>query len=208
MKVLALVGTTRAAKRVASSGVDVVVAQGYDAGGHTGRVGSLTLVPAVVDAVRVPVLAAGGIADGRGLVAARALGAVGIWIGSRFVASREAFCHDNYKLKVAEIDEEGTTVTRCFTGKPCRVVRNRTTDTWEDPALQAKIRPFPLQFPVMAEWLGEDPYIAGRRQGKTDIGALAAGQSSVLIHEVLSAREIIERIVLEADEILVRLGTA
>jgi enoyl-[acyl-carrier protein] reductase II len=206
MKVLALVGTTRAAKRVAASGVDVVVAQGYDAGGHTGRVGSLTLVPAVVDAVRVPVLAAGGIADGRGLVAALALGAGGIWIGSRFVASREAFCHDNYKSRIAEIDEEGTTVTRCFSGKPCRVVRNRTTDAWEDPALQAKIRPFPLQFPVVAEWLGEDPYLAGRRQGKTDVGALAAGQSSVLIHEVAPVREIIERIVGEADAILARLA--
>jgi enoyl-[acyl-carrier protein] reductase II len=208
MKVLALVGTTRAAKRVAASGVDVVVAQGYDAGGHTGRVGSLTLVPAVVDAVERPVLAAGGIADGRGLVAALALGAVGIWIGSRFVASREAFCHDNYKLKIAEIGEEGTTITRCFSGKPCRVVRNRTTEAWEDPALQAKIRPFPLQFPVMAEWLGEDPYLSGRRQGKTDVGALAAGQSSVLIHEVLPAGEIIERIAVEADEILGRLGAS
>jgi len=208
MKVLALVGTTRAAKRVAASGADVVVAQGYDAGGHTGRIGCLTLVPAVIDAVAVPVLAAGGIADGRGLVAALALGAVGIWIGSRFVASREAFCHDAYKSRITEIDEEGTTVTRCFSGKPCRVVRNHTTDAWEDPALQAKIRPFPLQFPVMAEWLGEDPYLAGRRQGKTDVGALAAGQSAVLIHEVLPAREIIERIVAEAGEILAGLGAA
>jgi enoyl-[acyl-carrier protein] reductase II len=164
MKVLALVGTTGAAKWVAASVVDVVVAQSYDAGGHTGRVGSLTLVPAVVDAVRLPVLAAGGIADGRGLAAALALGTVGVWISSRFVASSEAFCHDSYRAKLAEIDEERTPMTRCFSGKPCGVVRNQTTDAWEDPALQAKIRPFPLQFPVMAEWLGEDPYFQCHRR--------------------------------------------
>ena len=205
MKVLALVGNTRNARRVAASGVDVVVAQGYDAGGHTGRVGSLTLIPAVVDAVDVPVLAAGGISDGRGLAAALALGASGIWIGSRFVASREAYCHDGYKENIVAIDDEGTTVTRCFTGKPCRVIRNRTTAAWEDADLQARIQRFPLQFPVMAEWLGEDPYVAGRRQGKVDIGALAAGQSSALIHDVLPAAEIVERIVAEADAVLTRL---
>src|SRR5581483_6707075 len=111
--VMSLCGNVKQARRLEASGVDVIIAQGYDAGGHTGRVGTMSLVPAIVDAVRVPVLAAGGIADGRGLVAALALGAQGIWMGSRFVASVEAFAHINYKNKIVEIDEEGTTITRC-----------------------------------------------------------------------------------------------
>ena len=208
MKVLALVGNTANARKVAASGVDVVVAQGYDGGGHTGSVGTLALLPAVVDAVDVPVVAAGGIADGRGLVAALACGAVGAWIGTRFVASAEAYAHDAYKQRIVEIDDSGTTRTRCFSGKPCRVIRNATTEAWEARELQDRILPFPRQFRVMGEWLGEDPYIAGRRQGKVDIGALAAGQSSVLIDSVLPAGRIVEQLVAEAREVLGRLGAA
>lgn len=192
--VLALVGNTRAARRVAASGVDVVVAQGHDAGGHTGRVGTFALLPAVVDAVRVPVLAA-----------ALALGAAGVWVGTRFVASREAFCHDAYKRRIVEIDDEGTTVTRCFSGKPCRVIRNETTAAWEAPELAVRIRPFPLQFGVMGEWLGVDPYVAGRREGKVDVGALAAGQSAALVHDVEPAGQIVRRLIAQAEAVLARL---
>jgi enoyl-[acyl-carrier protein] reductase II len=206
MKVIALVGNTANARRVAAGGVDVVVAQGHDAGGHTGRIGTMALVPAVVEAVSTPVVAAGGIAGGAGLVAALALGAVGVWMGTRFVASAEAYSHDAYKRRIVEIDDEGTTVTRCFSGKPCRVIRNRTTAAWEAPELQAKIQRFPLQFQVIGEWLGEDPYFAGRRQGKVDVGALAAGQSSALVHEVRPAAEIVRTIVEEAAEVLARIG--
>lgn len=206
MMVMALVGNTRNAVRVAESGVDVVIAQGYDGGGHTGRVGTLALVPAVIDAVEVPVMAAGGIADGRGLAAALAMGAVGVWMGTRFVASEEADGHANYKQRIVEIDDEGTIRTRCFSGKPCRVIRNETTEAWEAPELQAKIQRFPQQMGVVGEWLGEDPYLAGRRQGKTDVGALAAGQSSVLVREVRPAGEIVRSIVRETEAILARLG--
>ncbi len=202
MKVLALVGNTRNAIRVAASGVDAVVAQGYDGGGHTGRVGTLALLPAVIDAVDVPVLAAGGIADGRGLAACLAMGAVGVWLGTRFVASQEAFGHDNYKNRIVEIDDEGTIRTRCFSGKPARMIRNDTTQAWESPELQAKIERFPRQFGVMREWLGDDPYLAGRREGKVEIGALAAGQSSALIHEVLPAGEVVRNVMAEADRAL------
>lgn len=206
IKVVALVGNTRNAVRVAQSGVDVVVAQGYDGGGHTGRVGTLALLPAVIDAVRAPVMAAGGIADGRGLAAVLAMGAVGAWMGTRFVASREAFGHDAYKNRIVEIDDEGTTVTRCFSGKPCRVIRNQTTEAWESPDLQARIKPFPQQFGVISEWLGEDPYRTGRFEGKVSTGALAAGQSAAVIHEVLPAGEIVRRIVAEAEQALERLA--
>jgi enoyl-[acyl-carrier protein] reductase II len=205
-KVIALVGNTRNAIRVARSGVDVIVAQGYDGGGHTGRVGTLALLPSVIDAVDVPVMAAGGIADGRGLAAALAIGAVGVWMGTRFVASRESFSHDDYKRRIVEIDDEGTTRTRCFSGKPCRVIKNRTTEAWENPDLAARIERFPLQFVVMRDWLGEDPYLAGRREGKVDVGALAAGQSAAVIGDVLPAGEIVRRIVSEAEEALERLA--
>lgn len=206
IKVIALVGNTKNAKRVAAGNVDIVVAQGYDGGGHTGRVGTLTLVPAVVDCVKQPVLAAGGIADGRGLVAALALGAVGIWLGTRFVASKEAFAHMNYKQEIAEIDDEGTTRTRCFTGKPCRVIKNKTTAEWE--GRDADIEPFPIQIAKISEYIGENIYEASRLHGKIDIGSCAAGQCSALIGEVKGAAEIIDDIIDEAQEILNTLGPA
>jgi enoyl-[acyl-carrier protein] reductase II len=205
MKVIALIGNTKNAQRVAQSGVDVIVAQGYDGGGHTGRIGTLALLPAVIDTVDVPVMAAGGIGDGRGLAAVLAMGGVGAWLGTRFVASREAFAHDAYKQRIVEIDDEGTTVTRCFSGKPCRVVRNQTTEAWEDPELQKQIRPFPQQFRVVADWLGDDPYTAGRYEGKVDVGALAAGQSAAVIDAILPAGEIVRRIADEASAALDRL---
>ncbi len=207
MTVLALVGNTKNARRVAQSGVDIVVAQGYDGGGHTGRIGTLSLVPAVLDAVDVPVVAAGGIGDGRGIAAALALGAVGVWMGTRFVASDEAFGHEKYKHRITEIDDEGTIRTRCFSGKPCRMIRNQTTDAWESSDLQARIQPFPKQFGVMSEWLGEDPYTTGRFEGKVDTGALAAGQSAGVIHDVRPVREIMRSLVEETTAALERLGT-
>ena len=206
IKVISLIGNTKNAKRVAAGGVDIIVAQGYDGGGHTGRVGTLTLIPAVVDCVKQPVLAAGGIADGRGLVAALALGAVGIWLGTRFVASKEAFAHMNYKNKIAEIDDEGTTRTRCFTGKPCRVIKNKTTAEWENR--DADVEPFPIQIAKISEYIGENVYESSRLHGKIDIGSCAAGQCSALIHEVKSAADIVNDIVDEAQETLNRLGPA
>jgi enoyl-[acyl-carrier protein] reductase II len=131
MKVIAVVGNVKNARRCAEGGADIIVAQGHEGGGHTGRVATLALVPQVVDAVKpLPVAAAGGIADGRGLVAALALGACGIWVGTRFVATHEAFSHLNYKNKIVEGNDEGTVVSKAFTGKPCRVVRNKYADDW------------------------------------------------------------------------------
>jgi enoyl-[acyl-carrier protein] reductase II len=202
MTVIALVGNTKNARRVVESGVDIVVAQGYDGGGHTGRVGTLSLVPAVLDAVDVPVMAAGGIGDGRGIAAVLAMGAVGVWMGTRFVASDEAHGHEKYKRRITEIDDEGTIRTRCFSGKPCRMIRNETTAAWESPELQARIEPFPRQFGVINEWLGEDPYTTGRFEGKIETGALAAGQSSALIDGVLPAREIVNRLIAETSQSL------
>jgi len=206
MRVLALTGNTRNAKRLAASKVDAIIAQGYDGGGHTGRVGTMTLIPATLDAVDLPVLAAGGIADGRGIAAALAMGAVGVWLGTRFIATTEAWGHERYKARIVEIDDEGTTRTRCFSGKPARVIRNRTTDAWDDPELAARLQPFPGQLANVTDWLGEDPYMAGRRDGKTDVGALSAGQSSVLVHDIEPAGEVLRELVAETNAALERLG--
>ena len=205
MTVIALVGNTKNARRVEASGVDIVVAQGYDGGGHTGRVGTLSLLPAVLDAVDVPVMAAGGIGDGRGIAGVLAMGGVGVWMGTRFVASEEAHGHEKYKQRITEIDDEGTIRTRCFSGKPCRMIQNQTTQAWEDPDLQARIQPFPKQFGVITEWLGEDPYTTGRFEGKVETGALAAGQSSSIIREVLSGHEIVQALITETNAALERL---
>ena len=203
IKILALIGSTKNARRVSDGDVDIVVAQGYDAGGHTGRVGTFSLIPAVVDSIDQMVLAAGGISDGRGLVAALAMGAVGIWMGTRFVACKEAYAHINYKNKITEINEEGTTRTRCFSGKPCRVIKNKTTAQWE--GREEEIEPFPIQITKISEFIGENAYEASRLHGRIDIGSCAAGQSSILINEVINAAEIIDEIIDEAGEILDRL---
>jgi enoyl-[acyl-carrier protein] reductase II len=198
--VMALCGNVKQARDHAATGVDVVIAQGHEAGGHTGRIGGLVLVPAVVDAVApTPVLAAGGIADGRGLVAALALGAAGIWIGTRFIATREAFGHDNYKAKIVAIDEEGTVITRAASGKPCRVIRNTFTREWE--SRQAEILPFPVQF----ERVGKPMAVRAREQGDVEHGSAACGQSAGLIHEVRTVRDVIARLVDEAEATLATL---
>jgi enoyl-[acyl-carrier protein] reductase II len=202
MKVMALCGNVKQARDHVANGVDVVIAQGHEAGGHTGRVGGLVLLPAVVDAVApVPVVAAGGIADGRGLVAALALGAVGVWMGTRFIATREAHGHDNYKQRIVAIDEEGTVVHRGATGKPCRAIRNSFTREWE--RRQAEILPFPLQ----AQRVGFPAAVRAREEGDVDNGHAACGQSAGLIHDVPAARELIARLVDEAEAILTRLGS-
>ena len=201
MKVMALCGNVKQAHDHAANGVDVVIAQGHEAGGHTGRIAGLVLVPAVVDALAPrPVMAAGGIADGRGLVAALALGAVGIWIGTRFIATHESHCHDNYKKRVVAIDEEGTVVTRAATGKPCRLIRNAFTRQWE--RRDAEILPFPVQ----AARVGRAAGIVGREEGDVDNGNTPCGQSAGLIHDIRPAGEVIESIMAEAEAALARLG--
>jgi enoyl-[acyl-carrier protein] reductase II len=181
--------------------VDVVIAQGHEAGGHTGRIGGLVLIPAVVDAVApTPVLAAGGIADGRGLAAALALGAGGIWIGTRFIATHEAYGHDNYKKKIVAIDEEGTVVHRGATGKPCRAIRNDFTREWEKRT--AEILPFPLQ----AQRVGFPAAIRAREAGDVENGHAACGQSAGLVQDIVPAAEVIERLVTEAESVFARLA--
>ncbi len=197
-KVIALVGNVKNALRVEAGGVDLIVAQGHDAGGHTGRIGTMSLVPSVIDAVKVPVAAAGGIVDGRGLAAAMMLGAVGVWCGTRFVTTKQAHSHDNYKDKICEINEEGTIVTRAFTGKTCRVIPNEFTDSWI--GREDEIEPFPLQ----GIKVGQDVALSARRDGNTNLGSMPASQGSSMITSVKDAGDVVREMVAQAHEVLAR----
>lgn len=198
--VMSVVGAVRHAQKAVADGVDVVIASGSDGGGHVGAVGTAALIPAVVDAVSVPVLAGGGLADGRGLVAAMALGAQGVWMGTRFIASREARAHDNYKQKIAGTDSSGTIVTRAHSGKTCRLIRNGFTDSWT--GREAEIEPYPLQ----GMHVGHPASQRGRIEGDVENGVLPAGQGSGLIQDVPSAGSIVRAVVDEANSVLSNLA--
>ena len=122
--VMSMCGKVSHAIAAEQAGCDVVVAQGTEAGGHTGQIGGIALIPQIVDAVSIPVLAAGAIVDGRGLAAALAFGAQGVWMGTRFIASQEARANEGYKKRITEISSADTAITRSYSGKPMRVVRN------------------------------------------------------------------------------------
>ena len=145
LMVVSMCGKVEHAIRAVEAGCDLVVAQGTEAGGHTGQVASLPLVPQIVDAVgrRVPVVAAGGIFDGRGLAAALALGADGVWVGTRFIATPEARGVLGYKDALLTSREDQTTVSRAYSGKTMRVVRNEYTDYYDSHP--EELRRFPEQ---------------------------------------------------------------
>lgn len=203
--VMNMCGKVRHAVDAVEAGCDIVVAQGTEAGGHTGRIATNTLVPLIVDAVgdRVPVVAAGGIFDGRGLASALALGADGIWVGTRFIATPEAHTVDGYKEKLVSMAEDDTVVTRAYTGKTCRVVRTRYADEFE--AAGGQPEPFPMQvFKSMqdgANHLGAE----GSPEGlDLDREFMPAGQGAGGIHELVPAAELVTRFVEEAEQALAR----
>jgi enoyl-[acyl-carrier protein] reductase II len=203
LKVMSLCGKVSHAVHAARAGCDVVVAQGTEAGGHTGQIAGLALIPQVVDAVDVPVLAAGGLVDGRGLAAALALGAQGVWMGTRFIASHEARAAEPYKKRISEARAEDTTITRCYSGKPMRVLRNPYVTAWEEHP--EEIRPFPEQMRVSAE-AGVLGMAMGSSQMDPDRACMPTGQGCGGIHDIASCAEIVERVVREARETIGRLG--
>jgi len=190
--VMSVVGAVRYAEKAVADGGDEVITSGMDGGGHVGRIGTAALVPAVVDAVDVPVLAGGGLADGRGLAAALAFGAQGVWMGTRFIATAESRSHDNYKQRIADTDVAGTIVTRAHSGKPCRLIDNGFTRSWA--GREAEIKPFPLQ----AMEVGHPASERGRIEGDVEAGVLPAGQSCGMIGDVMPAGEVVRRVVEEA----------
>ncbi|MEX2145855.1 MAG: nitronate monooxygenase [Candidatus Rokuibacteriota bacterium] len=196
-KVISLVGNVRQARRLADMGVDCIVAQGLEAGGHVGTVTTMVLVPGVVDAVSVPVLAAGGIGDGRGVAAALMLGAQGAWIGTRFLATVESSAHDNHKKRILDVDEEGTMVSRSYTGKPSRVLRNRFTDRWK--GRDTEILPMPWQ----RIWV--EPLVApAKAAGMVDLANFPTGQGAGAITDIPRAAEVFDRLLAETAQALER----
>lgn len=197
MKVMGLIGNTRQAVREAEAGVDFVIAQGYDAGGHTGEIGTFSLVPQVADAIRpTPVLAAGGVGSGRHLVAALALGAAGVWTGTIWLTARESDTDIIVKQKILDATERDTVRTRAYTGKPARFLRTKYTEIWEQPGAPAPL-PMPLQ-PILTR----DLQAAIRDHRVADLMGSPAGQVVGLIKELKPARQIMFDIISEARDIL------
>jgi NAD(P)H-dependent flavin oxidoreductase YrpB (nitropropane dioxygenase family) len=218
--VMHTVGSADEARRVVDVGVDVVVAQGWEAGGHVwGNVATMPLVPAVVDAVGdTPVVAAGGIGDGRGLAAVLALGASAGWLGTRFAASAEVQAHPRYQELLMAANEtstyHGTVFDVGWPDAPHRTLRNSTVESWLTAG-----RPITGHRPGEGEVLGTDPYgdqivryqtLAPRIEIQGDIEALPlwAGQSVGLVHEILPVREIVARIAADAAAVLEREAAA
>ncbi|MDY6822707.1 MAG: nitronate monooxygenase [Thermodesulfobacteriota bacterium] len=196
MKVLGVVGNAKNAGRVAAAGADFVVAQGHEGGGHTGRVGTMALLPQAIDAAApVPVIAAGGIGDGRGLAASLAMGCVGAWVGTRFLASQEGGAMAICKQRILEASDEGTRVSRLFTGKTSRVNTCKLHDLWDASGLEAL--PFPIQV-LMASALIRGFIQADREEYVSGF----AGQISGLIKDIKPAGEILLEMVEEAADIL------
>jgi NAD(P)H-dependent flavin oxidoreductase YrpB (nitropropane dioxygenase family) len=205
--VLLQVGSADEAKRAVDTGVDVIIAQGMEAGGHVrGQVGLVALVPAIVDAIApAPVIAGGGIADGRGLAAALALGADAVWVGTRLVASEESESHPDYKKRLVGARETDTVYTEAFhigwpPHSPHRVLRNPLTEGALAPAgtiARLSLGNRILDIPAFSSG---GPTI--HTEGQTELMANYAGQGVALIHEVLPAGEIVERMVAEAEAII------
>ena len=197
--VMSVCGAVRHAEKSAADGVDAVIASGVDGGGHVGRIGTAILIPAIVDAVDIPVIGGGGLADGRGLAAALSFGAQGVWMGTRFIATKESRSHDNYKNIIVDTDSTGTIVTRAHSGKPCRLIDNAYTRSWA--SRESEILPYPLQ----VRQFGEPASDLGRIEGDIENGVLPAGQSVGLIHEIKSAGNIVKDVILEAENALKRI---
>jgi NAD(P)H-dependent flavin oxidoreductase YrpB (nitropropane dioxygenase family) len=198
MKVLGITGNTKNAGRMAKSGIDILVAQGHEGGGHTGRIGTMALLPQAIDAAYpVPVLAAGGIGDGRGLAAALAMGCIGVWVGTRFLATDEGGALPVNKQRIIQSTDEDTRVSRAYTGKTLRASYNQFHDIWDESGLD------PLPFP--SQVIISSALLAGFVEAHKDdyVGGLA-GQISGLIKEIKPARQVLEEMVEEAVDILTK----
>jgi enoyl-[acyl-carrier protein] reductase II len=203
LKVMAVCGTVNHGLKAQAAGCDAVIAQGTEGGGHTGKVAGMALIPQMVDALNIPVVAAGSIVDGRGLAAALSFGAVGVWMGTRFIASIEANAAPGYKQAILDATDEDTLITRCFTGKTLRAIKNDYTTEWE--SRQAEIQPFPIQAMVSGQNGANRPLQGVVEDIDPKRVCLAAGQGSGAIHDILPAGEIVRRTVAEAEAVIARL---
>ncbi len=197
LKVMVVCGAVKHAVKAEQAGCDAVICQGGEGGGHTGLVGTMPLVAQAVEAVKIPVVAAGGLYDGRGLAAALALGATGVWMGTRFIASEEAHAGELYRQAILEAADEDTIRTRSYSGKPMRVKKNPYVDEWE--TRPQDIQAFPIQA-MVSHQAGAMGGIGGQIEGlDPDKSCFAMGQSAGGVHSVMPAGEIVAQLIQEAE---------
>ena len=189
------VASVSQARRVEKQGADAVIAEGMEAGGHIGELTTMVLTPQIAEAVDIPVIAAGGVADGRGVVAAFALGAEGVQLGTRFICCEECTVHPKYKQAVIDARDRSTAITGQSLGHPVRCLRNKLTAEFE--RLEAERAPA-----AEIEALGTGKLRAAVVDGDTDWGSLMSGQSAAMVHEILPARQIIENLFKDARRLL------
>jgi len=209
VRTMVLVAGVRAAKKAESLGADAVIAVGVEGGGHLGRddIGTMVLTPRIVESVKIPVLASGGIADGRGLAASLALGAEGIELGTRFVAVRESNAHPNYQQALVEAKETDTIVVERTIGRPARVLKGQAADKIlqvEQDLEKEQVAPDERLRRLLPFILGHVNHRAAL-DGELDEGFVWAGQVVGLISDVPTSKELIERIVIEAQEVVRRM---
>jgi enoyl-[acyl-carrier protein] reductase II len=198
MKVLALVASVNLAKRLERAGVDGLVAEGMECGGHIGDIATMPLVPQIVDAVEIPVVAAGGIFDGRGLVASLALGAVGVQMGTRFICATECKVHEAYKQAVIDARDRDTMVTGISTGHPVRVLDNKLARAFAE-AEKAGVSVEEL------EKLGAGKLRAAVVDGDIENGSVMAGQVAAMVTKVETCADIIADVMSTAEKTLAKL---
>jgi len=197
-KVIPVVASVALAKRLERIGIDALIAEGTESGGHIGQVSTMALVPQIVDAVSVPVIAAGGIADSRGFVAALSLGAEAVQIGTRFVVAEECMAHENYKQAIIKAKDRSTVISGASTGHPVRVIENQLSRQFEQMEAD-RVDPEEL------EKLGAGRLRMAVREGDVTTGTVMAGQISGMITKIQSTKEIIDEIIGGVPGVLERL---
>ena len=195
IKVIPVIPSSALAKRVEKAGADAVIAEGTESGGHIGEITTMAIVPQVTDAVNIPVIAAGGIADYRGFAAALCLGASGIQMGTRFLATKECHIHQNWKDMVVKASDRDTVVTGRPTGHPVRVLKNRLAKMFLE--LEEKCAPVSEY-----EKLGTGKLKAASVDGDVEMGSLMSGQIAGLIKEEKTVKEVIEEIVSQTEDFI------
>lgn len=196
-KIIPVVPSVSLAKRMEKLGVDAIIAEGTEAGGHIGELSTFVLVPQIVDAVNIPVIAAGGIADGRGLVAALTLGAEGVQIGTRFICSLECTAHQRYKEAVLKAGDRDAVVTGRSTGHPVRNLRNKLTRKMSE----LESRGASME---ELEEAGRGALRTAVVEGNIEDGSVMAGQTAGMVNKIQPVKVIIEEIMTEAQEIVIK----
>jgi enoyl-[acyl-carrier protein] reductase II len=200
IKIMPVVSSVALAKRLERSGVDALVAEGMESGGHVGDTTTMALVPQVASAVNIPVIAAGGIADGRGLAAALALGAQGVQMGTQFICAEECIAHPRFKQKIIEARDRATAVTGESTGHPVRCLENKMTRQFlaleKAGASSEELESF-----------GTGKFHRGVIEGDVENGSLMAGQIAGMVREIRPAKAIIEDMIAEAQEVIAQMAS-